>query len=484
MKKGTPGPWLLWIMFVLLPFNLLAQVKEVPITTSSKEALKYFLEGRDKNEDSELVAAAALFDKAIAKDTAFALAYTYRAYSGGGYDVYRKNMDKSVSLADKVSKGEKMEILFFQALAEGNNEKQKETIDQLLKSFPADKRVQILAGYYYANLGDLSKALSHYKKSAELDSKHALAFNMIGYTESALNNYAAAEKAFQTYIKLKPDKANPYDSYGELLLKMGKYDESVAQYKKALEINPSFTNSLAGLGNAYIFKGDYTLARKYYQDLYDKAPGIDGKFYSLYLKALSYLHEGKTDDAIRTLNERYAMAEKEGQILTAIYTVADQRFIITETGNPAEGMKYCEKAKDLIEKAKLSDSDKAFLIKYSDGWYIYNLIELGEIDKALTEQDKYLQKYGGIKDPANEKGNNFYMGSIEHKKGNYDKAIEYYTKSDTIMAPHNWYSTAVAYAQKGDKKNAAKYYGKIVRLNVNSLDLALFRNQALAELKK
>ena len=46
---------------------LLAEEKEIPITTSSKDALKSFLEGRDKWEFAESDAAAKLFDQAILK---------------------------------------------------------------------------------------------------------------------------------------------------------------------------------------------------------------------------------------------------------------------------------------------------------------------------------------------------------------------------------------------------------------------------------
>ena len=116
-------------------------------------------------------------------------------------------------------------------------------------------------------LNDFQNALAHFTKAKEIDSNFAPVYNMIGYCQSALNNYPAAEEAFQTYIKLMPDRPNPYDSYAELLLKMGKYDESIAQYKKALEKDPTFTTSLAGIGNNYVFKGDYTAARKYFQDV-------------------------------------------------------------------------------------------------------------------------------------------------------------------------------------------------------------------------
>ena len=50
-------------------------------------------------------------------------------------------------------------------------------------------------------------------------------------------HYANAEKAFQKYIELIPKDPNPYDSYAELLLKMGRFEDSIAQYRKALEIH-------------------------------------------------------------------------------------------------------------------------------------------------------------------------------------------------------------------------------------------------------
>jgi tetratricopeptide (TPR) repeat protein len=474
----------LWMIFFVLPISLFAHLKEIPVTTKSKEALKYFLEGRDKNEDEELVAAAALLDKAIKLDPAFAKAYLYRSLSGGGDDVFHQNLDKAVSLADKVSEGEKLEILLFKAWADGNNQKQKEIIDQLLKSFPSDKRVHMLAGYYFSDNKELYSALIHFKKSAELDNKYAPAYNMIGYCESTLDKYTEAGKAFQAYIKLRPDKPAPYNSYAELLLKMGKYDESVAQYRKAIEIDPAYINALAGIGNNYLFKGDYESARKYYRDYFDKAPDIGGKLYALTLEANSFVFEGKIKEAIGALDERFALAEKENKIPESIYSVADQRFLLTETGNLVEGMKYCEKAIALIEKANLSESDKENLIKLSMGWHIYNLIALGELDKASAELEKYKNKYLSLKQPLDEKEVNFYMAYSELKRGNYEKAIQYYSKTDTVQVPFNWYCTGVAYSKKGDKQNASKYFEKIVKLNVNALDIAIFRKRAMEGLKK
>jgi Tfp pilus assembly protein PilF len=67
---------------------------EIPITTTSKEALKFYIDGRSKFEDIEYITAASLFDKAIQADTNFARAYLYLSLSGGGPEIFRKKWIK------------------------------------------------------------------------------------------------------------------------------------------------------------------------------------------------------------------------------------------------------------------------------------------------------------------------------------------------------------------------------------------------------
>lgn len=481
MKTLKIGFYFLLLLFFVTPINLFSQNKEVPITTSSKEALNLFLKGRDKLENFDSRTASTLFDKAILADPEFAMAYLYRSQSGGGFNTYQKNLDKAFSLIDKVSEGEKFKILFSRALADGNGLKQKEYLDLLIKNFPTDKRVQADAGNYYYGMNDFSSALKHFAKSAELDISYAPAFNMIGYTQSALNNYPEAEKAFRTYIELSPNSPNGFDSYAELLLKMGKYDESIAQYKKALEFDPTFPFSLTGIGNNYIFKGDYLNARKYYQEYYDKTPLYSGKLAALYWKAVSYVHEGQVDQAIATFDEYRVLAEKENQMTSAITSYANQEFILSETGNPTDGMKCYEKAIDLIGKSKFSESVNENFMTYSMLWHFYALTNTGEFERAKAEADQCKEKMESRKNPGEEMFFNSVLGLFEIKKGNFNQAIQYFSKADN-EDPLNWYYKAVAYKKEGDKQNATKLFEKITKSNINSLNLALVRNRAIKEL--
>ncbi|HEY3373345.1 MAG TPA: tetratricopeptide repeat protein [Prolixibacteraceae bacterium] len=467
---------------ILVPFELLGQNKEVPITTSSKEALDLFVKGREKLENSESVAATELFDQAIQKDPNFASAYLYRSQSGGGFNVFRENLAKAMVLANKVSEGERDEILFYMAQADGDGFKEKEYLDRLLKNYPSDKRVQTQVGIYFFGNGDYTAALDHFKKATALDKNYATAYNMIGYCQAALNNYPEAEKAFQSYIKLNPNSGNPYDSYAELLLKMGKYDESIAQYKMAIEKDPvNFYISLAGVGHNYIFKGDYPAARSYYQQYYDQSSFPSGKFAALYWEAVSYLYEGKVSEAVKTLDESRALAEKEKLPSNTITIYANQGLILTETGNPQEGMKYYEKAIDLIEHAKFSKVDVDNFRTQSILWRFYNLTAQGDYTQAKLESEKAQQKIRTRKNHGEEMALNSLLGYSAFKQGNYDQAIQYYSTADADD-PLNWYYQAMAYIKKGDKQNASKLMGKIAKSNVNSLNLALVRNRATANL--
>jgi len=88
------------------------------------------------------------FDKAIQTDPNFAMAYLYRAQSGGGNIVYRQNLNKAVSLIGNVSEGEKLEIQYNQAYADGNDQKQKELFDKLLVSFPFNHSLKVVVFSY------------------------------------------------------------------------------------------------------------------------------------------------------------------------------------------------------------------------------------------------------------------------------------------------------------------------------------------------
>ena len=60
-------------------------------------------------------------------------------------------------------------------------------------------------------------------------------------------------------------EANKLVNQGEVYFAQGKYDESIAAFQKALEIDPNIYQAAISLGDCYVAKKDWTNAENYYQ---------------------------------------------------------------------------------------------------------------------------------------------------------------------------------------------------------------------------
>jgi len=471
------------LALLLAPATLLAQTKagELPITTSSKPALALFQQARERMDNLETTAAVALLDQAVQKDPNFAMAYAYRALAGGGFNVLRDNMDKAVSLKDKVSPGERHWILAQQAQFDGNLPKAKEHGDELLKLYPQDKRVAQLAGTFLGDSpADLGAALRHYKNATALDTRFGSAYNQIGYAQSRLGDYAAAEEAFKQYIVLRPGSPNPYDSYAELLMKMGRYDDSIAQYQKALEKDPQFSSALAGIGHNDVFKGDYAKGRQSYKLEFDQAPDVNAKTGSLFWTTTSYVHEGNVAEALKAIEQQRAFAEKENLLPTVIGTYEQAAFILTESGDLAGSVKQIDAASRLVEASLLPTATKeaARVRIMLARARILTAVHEFEAAKVLTEKCQAMVDVS--KNPAEERAVQGVFGMLELEQGHNEQALAHFAKADPESAYDLFYS-AVANERKGDKAEATRLYAKVATWNQNDLGYAVVRARARAK---
>lgn len=462
------------IMLFIAPAVLFAQQKEMPLTTS-KEALALFIQGRDKAENLQDVGT--LFDQAIQKDPNFALAYLF---AGRTNQEFRKNVEKAVSLVDKVSPGEKEWILASKDQVDGNPAGRQMHLEQLLKLHPADKRAHSQMGFYYRSIGDDATALQHFNASIKLDKNYAPAYNNIGYSNLSLGRYADAESAFKTYIKLIPKNPNPYDSYGELLMKTGKYDESIKQYNQALAIDPTFINSYRGIGNNYAYKGDYTKARESYQSMFDKATDDGLRDLALLSVVNSYLLEGNMDKALEANDQRRAIAEKAGDSATLIGIYSTAGYIFAESGKLEDAAKQF----GLADQLRVDSSLSATVIENRRFGKMVNharlLIAQREFEPAKTQLEEIRRYLSSRKNPNQDRAYNATAGFLELGQKNYAKALEYFAKADP-NDPYVWYYQAVAQEGAGDGKHASALYQKLT--NWNQLDqtgYALVRTRAIA----
>jgi CubicO group peptidase (beta-lactamase class C family) len=97
----------------------------------------------------------------------------------------------------------------------------------------------------------IEAGISHFNsiKDSENYSLSENEMNTIGYQLMESDKVAEANKVFQLIIKEFPTSSNAYDSFGESLMKLGKNDLAIKNYRKSVALNPNNQSGIDSLKN-------------------------------------------------------------------------------------------------------------------------------------------------------------------------------------------------------------------------------------------
>lgn len=95
----------------------------------------------------------------------------------------------------------------------------------------------------------IDAGISHYKKikNSETYSLSEEEMNAIGYILMRSDRLEESSKLFQLIVEEFPASWNAYDSYAESLMKLGKNELAIKNYRKSVEMNPNNQNGIAAL---------------------------------------------------------------------------------------------------------------------------------------------------------------------------------------------------------------------------------------------
>jgi tetratricopeptide (TPR) repeat protein len=469
-------------MLLLAPAALTAQEK-MPLTTVSPEAEEQFMEGKNQFLLMHFPEAVDHLTKAVELDPSFAQAHLYLAIAKTGWTgLDTKHLNKAVTLANEVAKGEKHLIHYAKAMNDGDEDKISLYRNNLIEMYPEDEMVRLWAAMYHYASQEYDKVIKHTQKAVDINDSFHAGYNLLGYGYMETGEMQKAEKAFKKYLELIPENANAHDSYAEFLLRNGQFDESIEHYKKALEINPTFTASHKGLADNYLFKGDITMARQHYQKLTKNNSSIADKFNGMLYEASVDLHEDNTGSALATIDKYIMMAEEKDIPYYQIYGNAYKGHILTETGKADEGMKYYQKAIDLVAETDLDPVMKRNMETQAQLWEFYALAS----NKEMEEAEKVRKK---CENTLNEQGNSQHWktyhqvrGIMDLYRGLYDQARQHLAKAHNT--PETWYYTGLTWEKDGQRDKARKWYQKVTNHYQNTIGLGTVRNKAMAGLEK
>src|ERR687890_1549379 len=437
---------------------------KIPVTTSSEEARKEFLQGRDLAERLLAQDSIQHFDKAIALDPNFALAELGRANASQSAKEFFDHLKKAADLSGKASEGERLLILATQAGANGEAVKQKENLDKLVAAHPNDERAHFNLGGYYFGQQDFANAVEHYKKATELAPNYSPAYNILGYAYRQSGDYANAEQAFKKYIELIPNDPNPYDSYAELLLKMGKYEDSIVQYRKALSIDPNFVNSHNGIAAALMYLGKPDEAAAELKAIDDHARSDGDRRTALFGMTVVDAGGGKLDKALEEVDKQYALGEKINDVAAMTADLQLKGNILAEMGRYDEAKEQFDRLLKMTEDSAQSQEIKENARRF----HHYNLVTvaLGKKDLAAAkaEAEEFRKAAEASRNPNQLKQAHELAGMIALAEKNYDGAVAELQQANQ-QNPQNLYRLSQAYQGKGDGAKAKEFCSKAAGFN-------------------
>ena len=456
-----------------------APADRIPVTTSSEDARQLYLKGRDLAEKLRATDARALFQQAAAKDPAFALAQVGLANSAGTAKEFFDAVGRAVSLADKASQPEKLMVCALDAGAKGEPSRQKDCLARLVAACSDDERAHNLMGAYHFGRQDYTEAIAEYEKANAIDPAFSQPYNQKGYAYRFLGQYGKAEQAFKKYIELIPNDPNPYDSYAELLLKMGRFEESVRSYEKALSVDPNFVASYVGIGNARVFMGQGAEARTTYAKLLGIARNDGERRQAHFWAAMSYVHEGATDQAIAEL-EKMAAIDEAGKDLVALSGVTAQMAnVLLEAGRvDAAAQKYAE-GTATIDKAEVAAEVKEGAHRQALFDEARVALARNDVASARLKAAAYSKAVGAKSIPFEVRQGHELLGRVALAEKDYAGAAAELRQANQ-QDPRVLYLTAVALQGKGDARAAKELAVQASEWNGLSNTYAFVRGQARA----
>lgn len=128
----------------------------------------------------------------------------------------------------------------------------------------------------YANInaeeGDHGKANSFYLRAIQVRPNTWQAYQRYGTYCLGVDEIDRAIQQFKKYTELSPETAASYEHLAGAFVRKRMYDLAIAEYLKAVEIDPSLTQLIFRIAQLYEFKGSTPEARGYYSEYLKRSP--------------------------------------------------------------------------------------------------------------------------------------------------------------------------------------------------------------------
>ena len=336
----------------------------------------------------------------------------------------------------------------------------------------------------------LSPAIPLNITTDEIEGKSAEVWFNKGFALSSLGRHNEALQAYNRAIEIDPQVAVAWNNKGNALDDLGKYDEAIAAFNEAIRLDPKFAEAWSNKGIALIGQGKHDEAIKCFDEAirldpnlamawYNKGTVLDDDLVGKYEEAIKAYDEAirlDPNDATAWSNKGCALVNQDK------YEEAITAFDEAIRLNPKYAEAWSNKANALEDLGQYDEAIKAYdeAIKLDPNYtYAWNgkgiaLRNLGQYDEAIKAYDKAIRLDPKYANARNNKGIALAF------QGKYDEAIKAYDEAirlDPNLAM-TWYNKGNALGLKSKYDEAIKCFDEAIKLDPK--DAEAWHNKGIA----
>lgn len=243
------------------------------------------------------------------------------------------------------------------------------SLDKALKLTPNDAAILAFYGRVEALSGNIPAAESRVAAAIAADNKNAVAHFSQGAVREMAGDDTGAQRGYEEAIRLDPKLLGARVSFGNLLMRGGRYEAAIAQYRAAAEVSPASGESWARLVAAEVSAGRCAAGLKDVNGALAKNAN-DGYLLQLFARLASTCPAASADEKRMALDyagkvykssespqvgEAYALAlAANGKWQDAAATQQGVMFVVLRGGGKSELAGYRETLQ-LLQAKKLPD---------------------------------------------------------------------------------------------------------------------------------
>jgi len=373
------------------------------ITTSSPEALKYYIEGRRLQENMENDKSIAHMEKAVAIDPEFAMAYRSMGVAHqmlGHMAEARNDYKKALGLSDRLPENERLLIEgIWLVVGEEDLAKAIEVLVRLVKIYPGHMLGHSWLGATYFMAGKLDNAIEHQELVVQ-NERTADQVTSLAQYYMAKGLYQKTEDLCRSFLKGVEDNAQVHFALGWSFLCRRQFDLAIAEQEKAYLLDPTLKvrmgvfllckDDLAGAENILgrdtfplmMIRGQFNKTINLSRRNLEEAKGNKEKEAGAYRELATALSAaGRYEDAYQafgqylTLSVEYRKSTRESGLP---YLPSQQKADLVTKGQIQAGMRSFDEAKRTAEELRCLIEKGINTKELRDYEYILGLIELGK----------------------------------------------------------------------------------------------------------